>query len=78
MIFLLARNFASGGVSMIVIGARTGNSALLHRMASVRAPPVDAASSAVRLRFFASSPIARNQGWESTEASKSVSLSPSS
>eukprot|EP01018_Ginkgo_biloba_P018525 Gb_14519 [translate_table: standard] len=41
MSLLLARNLAIGGVRAIVIGTRTGKSALLHKIASPRAPPPD-------------------------------------
>ncbi len=54
IILLLAKNLAIGGVRAMVMGTRMGNKALLQRKASATAPPVDAASSAVRFRFFSS------------------------
>ncbi|KAK9007510.1 hypothetical protein V6N11_074432 [Hibiscus sabdariffa] len=43
-----------GGVSATVIGTRTGIKALLQITANASAPPVEAASSAVRFLFFSS------------------------
>lgn len=37
-----------GGVRAMVMGTRTGKRALFKRMATARAPPLEAASSAVR------------------------------
>ena len=50
------RALAMGGVSAMVMGTLTGNSALLQRSASVSAPPLDATSSIVRLRGGRSGP----------------------